>query len=70
MEKQFTNWHKASYSGSGENCVEQGIASATGAAAVRDTKAKGSGPVLEFAPQAWAAFIGDLKADDRLTGGI
>jgi hypothetical protein len=34
----------------------------TGDVAARDTKAKGSGPVLGFTAEAWSAFVADIKA--------
>ena len=59
MEVTGVSWRKSSYSGSnGGNCVEVG---STGrAVAVRDSKTP-SEPVLAFAPQAWAAFTGQVK---------
>lgn len=66
--QQYSGWHKASYSAGQDNCVEQGVAS-TGTAAVRDTKDKGQGPILEFSPEAWTAFLADVASSDRLTGG-
>jgi hypothetical protein len=59
MEVTGVSWRKSSYSGSNDgNCVEVG---GTGrAVAVRDSKTPG-GPVLAFAPQAWAAFTGRVK---------
>jgi hypothetical protein len=59
MEVTGVSWRKSSYSGSnGGNCVEVG--SKGRAVAVRDSKTPG-GPVLAFAPQAWAAFAGRVK---------
>ncbi|MET8062246.1 DUF397 domain-containing protein [Micromonospora sp. NPDC005313] len=46
-------WRKSSHSGDEGACVE--VASLTGAVAVRDSKDP-AGPVLVFAPHAWAAF--------------
>ncbi len=54
------SWRKTSYSSpTGANCVEAGYGAGT--VGVRDTKDHGRGPVLEFTPQAWAAFTGGLK---------
>lgn len=54
------NWRKSAYSSNGGGeCVE--IGQAPGIVAVRDTKNKGTGPVLGFAPGAWAAFTASLK---------
>lgn len=68
MHQQYDGWHKSSYSAGQDNCVEEGR-SGTGSVGVRDTKDNGVGPVLEFAPDAWAAFLEDLRASNRLTGG-
>ena len=53
-------WHKATKSGSnGGDCVE--VAEAPEVIGVRDSKDQ-SGPVLAFSPDAWAAFLADVKA--------
>jgi hypothetical protein len=60
MESTDLSWRKSSYSSNGgANCVEVG--QAPGIVAVRDTKDSGTGPVLGFAPAAWAAFTSTLK---------
>ncbi|GAB7043270.1 MULTISPECIES: DUF397 domain-containing protein [Catenuloplanes] len=51
------SWFRSSRSGSTANCVE--VAKADGPVLVRDSKDR-AGPVLEFAPQAWAAFVDGL----------
>ncbi|MGW4379289.1 DUF397 domain-containing protein [Kitasatospora sp. NPDC004531] len=50
-------WHKSSYSGGGGDCVEacHDFEATHGLTFVRDSKDP-SGPVLTFAPAAWAAF--------------
>lgn len=68
--KNYIGWHKSSRSTDREDCVEQGIAPETGTVGVRDTKAKGNGPILEFSPGAWAAFIGSVTTDDTFAGGV
>ncbi|MFD8656511.1 DUF397 domain-containing protein [Streptomyces mirabilis] len=70
MTATFKNWHKSSYSGgSGEDCVEQGVDMAAGVVGIRDTKKGGVSPVLAFSSGQWSAFVADVKANDRLTGG-
>jgi len=51
---QDARWRKSSTSDSG-GCVE--VAYADGVVGVRDTKAAGQGPVLEFNETEWAAFM-------------
>ncbi len=46
-------WRKSVHSDSGA-CVEVAIVGAT--IGVRDTKANGRGPILEFTEHEWAAF--------------
>ncbi|MEU5848313.1 DUF397 domain-containing protein [Saccharopolyspora shandongensis] len=54
-------WRKSSYSGNdGGNCVEVGAA--PGARGVRDSKLGESSPVLAFSRDAWASFLGKVKA--------
>ncbi|MFC8956206.1 DUF397 domain-containing protein [Streptomyces sp. NPDC057101] len=49
-------WFKSSYSGSGGgDCVE--VAAGLDAVYVRDSKAVGSGPVLQVGRGKWAAFV-------------
>lgn len=49
-------WFKSSYSGSdGGDCVE--VAADHNTVRVRDTKARGDGPVLRIGPSEWAAFV-------------
>jgi transcriptional regulator with XRE-family HTH domain len=60
---EITNWRKASYSGgNGGNCVEVGATKRT--VAVRDSKDP-HGPALTFAPEAWQAFLAQLKRAGR-----
>ncbi|MFJ9589861.1 DUF397 domain-containing protein [Streptomyces acidicola] len=54
-------WFKSSYSGGeGNECVE--IAKGHSYVAVRDTKIN-FGPVLAVSPEAFAAFLGEVKGD-------
>lgn len=55
------HWRKSSYSGAtGGECVEVGDG-VPGVVPVRDSKDP-QGPALVFAAEAWAAFVGDVKA--------
>lgn len=47
-------WRKSTGSSTGA-CVE--VALCDGVIGVRDTKANGAGPILEFNSQEWAAFL-------------
>ncbi|AEW95750.1 MULTISPECIES: DUF397 domain-containing protein [Streptomycetaceae] len=56
-----TTWFKSSYSGgSGTECVEAAVL--TEGMAVRDSKDP-EGPVLTFAPGAWADFLDAIRED-------
>jgi hypothetical protein len=59
-DAKFTNWRKSSLSSGGDNCVEIAFA-ADGGTGVRDSKQHGQGPVLEFTPAEWGAFLGGVK---------
>nr|WP_197696355.1 DUF397 domain-containing protein [Nocardia terpenica] len=56
-------WRKSSHSGPDGNCVEVAFL-LTGNVAVRDTKDRGDGPILAFAPGEWDAFVSEV------TGGV
>jgi hypothetical protein len=51
----FTTWVKSTRSGGNDNCVEVAFA-ANGTVGVRHSRKPG-GPVLEFTPSEWAAFV-------------
>jgi hypothetical protein len=51
---QDARWRKSNTSDSG-GCVE--VAYVDGVVGVRDTKAEGRGPVLEFNEREWSAFL-------------
>ena len=48
------SWRKSTCSDSG-GCVE--VAFCDGLIGVRDTKARGAGPILEFTEHEWRAFL-------------
>ncbi|RZU49257.1 uncharacterized protein DUF397 [Krasilnikovia cinnamomea] len=54
-------WRKSSVSGDG-GCVE--VACVNGEVGVRDTKDRGSGPVLTFTEREWAAFLAGARAGE------
>ncbi|GIJ12606.1 DUF397 domain-containing protein [Micromonospora andamanensis] len=53
-------WFKSSRSGNNGSCVEVARLHKD-AIGVRDTKAQGRGPILEFTQAEWAAFIDGAK---------
>jgi len=55
---QDARWRKSMTSDSG-GCVE--VAYVDGIVGVRDTKAEGRGPVLEFNEQEWTAFLEGME---------
>lgn len=54
MDWTKAKWRKSNFS-SGGSCVE--VAKLGDVVGVRDTKAQGRGPVLEFNRSEWAAFL-------------
>jgi hypothetical protein len=58
-----TNWVKARRSGgNGGNCVE--VRRHDNMIEVRDTKARGTGPVLQFTAAEWDAFLDGAKGSE------
>jgi len=55
MTRQHTGWRKSRHSEPNGDRVEVGRSAARDIG-VRDSKADGAGPVLEFTPTEWAAF--------------
>jgi Domain of unknown function (DUF397) len=62
-ESKYTSWRKSSLSSGGDNCVEIAVAT-DGSVGVRDSKQRGEGPVLEFTPGEWEAFVGGVKGGE------
>ena len=54
-----SGWRKSSYSASNGHCVEAARFT-DGRIGVRDSKVA-DGPVLRFTPEAWTAFLGELR---------
>ncbi len=58
-ESKYSRWRKSSYSNSSGGCVE--VSSTDRVVGVRDSKQHGSGPILEFTADVWAAFLRRVK---------
>ncbi|WP_344441379.1 DUF397 domain-containing protein [Kitasatospora nipponensis] len=65
IDQRFTaaRWRKSIGSGD-TNCVEVAIGGPV--VGVRDTKDRGTGPILAFEPAAWAVFLDGVR-DQGLT---
>lgn len=57
---ESVKWFKSTRSGNNGACVEVAVLG-DDAVGVRDTKAKGQGPILTFTRAEWAAFVGGAK---------
>ncbi|HET9257017.1 MAG TPA: DUF397 domain-containing protein [Pseudonocardiaceae bacterium] len=55
-------WRTSTHNSNGGDCVEIDF-TATGVE-MRDSKAHGTGPIIDFTPTQWAAFLDDLSSGD------
>jgi len=56
---KFVNWRKSTRSGAAhDNCVE--VADNGAVVGVRDSKDRGTGPVLAFDATVWRSFVADV----------
>ncbi|WP_335937064.1 DUF397 domain-containing protein [Streptomyces sp. PTD5-9] len=58
-ELEAAVWHKSTYSGSNNDCVEH-AALASGRQAIRDSKARSRGAHV-FGPAPWQAFVSAVR---------
>lgn len=58
-------WRTSTRSSNGSDCVEVDF-TATGVE-MRDSKAHGTGPIIDFTPNQWAAFLDDLSGGGGAT---
>ncbi len=60
MRDTYTGWRTCRRS-EPEACCVEGASATDGTIGVRDSKAGGAGPVLEFGRREWAAFVGSVR---------
>lgn len=53
-------WRTSTRSNNGTDCVEVDFTAA--GVEMRDSKAHGTGPIINFSPTQWAAFLDDLSS--------
>lgn len=61
MSTNFQSWRKSSHSAPNGDCVEV-CRFPIGDIGVRDSKQKGTGPVLVLTRREWGAFVRDLRS--------
>lgn len=61
-ELDGATWHKSTYSGSNNGCVERGTLR-SGRQAVRDTKDRSIGTMV-FGAGTWQSFVDSVKSSD------
>ncbi|MEU2763184.1 DUF397 domain-containing protein [Streptomyces sp. NPDC007027] len=57
-ELEVASWHKSTYSGTNNNCIEHAVL-VSGRHAVRDTKDRALGHT--FGPEQWRAFVAAVQ---------
>jgi len=60
MTAHYEHWRKSSHSAPDGECIEVGRSPHT--IGVRDTKQDGRGPVLDFSPREWGAFVEAIRS--------
>ena len=60
MSEQTVRWVKSRHSNGDGNCVEVAVLP-DGLVKVRDSKAGDAGPVLDFTPGEWRAFLAGVR---------
>lgn len=60
-------WRTSRYSGNNDNCVE--VTPAEHGVLLRDTKDRGTGPIVAFTPDQWTAFLREVATGAPTTNG-
>ncbi|MQY05434.1 DUF397 domain-containing protein [Actinomadura macrotermitis] len=61
MTTQYLIWRKSSHSEANGACIEV-ARSLHGSIGVRDSKQRGTGPILDFTRSEWVAFLGTVRS--------